>query len=117
MEPPLRPRTVRRIAAEFDAVVQAERAVGPEFETLWLDAPAAPPLRARHFADHVFGGDLGDRLLEGKAALQRLRLLAGPGADLRLLRPRGEIGVGFLIAHRRHVATDADLTAQRLPVK
>ena len=81
---------------ERHALVQAERAVVPEFETLRRDAPAAPALRARHFADHIFGGDLGDGLLEGKAALQRLRLLACPGADLRLLRPRGEIGVGFL---------------------
>ncbi len=46
-----------------------------------------------------------------------LRLLAGPGADLRLLGPGGEIGVGLGVGHRRHVAADADLTAQRLPVK
>src|SRR5947208_3627966 len=67
IEPHLRPRTIRRIAAEFDAVVQAERAVVPEFETCGVNAPAAPPLRARHFADHIFGGDLGVRLLEGSA--------------------------------------------------
>src|SRR5215211_6110317 len=116
IKPHLAPGLRRRVAAEFDAVVQAERAVMPEFETRGVNAPAAPPRRARHVADHVFGGDQRNRLLEGKAALQRLRLLAGPGADLRLLRPRGEIGVGFRIRHRRHVAADADLTAQRLPV-
>src|SRR6476660_9478441 len=117
IEPHLAPGLRRRIAAEFDAVVQPERAVVPEFETCGVDAPAAPALRARHFADHMFGGDQRDRLLEGEAALQRLRLLAGPGADLRLLRPRGEIGVGLFIRYRRHVAADPDLTAQRLPVK
>ena len=58
IEPHLAPGLCRRIAAEFDAVVQAERAVVPELETLRLDAPAAPPRRARHVADHVFGGDL-----------------------------------------------------------
>src|SRR5215217_4202683 len=78
IEPHLRPRAVRRVAAEFDAVVQAERTVVPKFETRGVNAPAAPPLRTRHFADHVFGGDQRDRLLEGKPALQRLRLLAGP---------------------------------------
>src|SRR6476660_866620 len=103
IEPHLAPGLCRRFAAEFD--------------TCGVDAPTAPPLRARHVADHVFGGDQRDRLLEGEAALQRLRLLAGPGADLCLLRARGEIGVGFLWGHRRHVAADADLTAQRLPVK
>src|SRR3954468_24067630 len=68
IEPHLRPRAVRRIATEFDAVVETERAVVPEFETGGVNAPAAPSLRARHFADHVFGGDQRDRLLEGKAA-------------------------------------------------
>src|SRR4030088_2259712 len=102
-----------RLKEVLDWGAETERTVVPEFETRRGNAPAAPPGRARHFADHVFGGDQRDRLLEGKAALQRLRLLAGPGADLRLLRPRGEIGVGFLIAHRRHIAADADLTAQR----
>ena len=76
-----------------------------------------PSLRARHFPDDVLGGDLGDRLFEGKTAFQRLRLLAGPGSDLGLFRPGREIGVGLRFAHRRHLAADADLPAQRLPVK
>src|ERR1044072_4342694 len=55
IEPHLAPGLRRCIAAEFDAVVQAERAVVPELETGRVDAPAAPTLRTRHFADHVFG--------------------------------------------------------------
>ena len=43
----------RRFAAEFDAVVQAERAVVPEFEALRRDAPAAPARRPRHLADEM----------------------------------------------------------------
>src|SRR3954469_457217 len=117
IESHLGPRLERWIAAEFDAVVQAERTVVPEFEADRLNAPAAPAFRARHRADDVLGGDQRDRLLEGKPAFQRLRLLAGPGADLGLFRPRGEIGVGFRRRHRRHVAADAHLTAQRFPVK
>ncbi len=58
--------------------------VVPELELQGRDAPAAPARRARHVADDMPGGDLGDRLFEGKAAFQRLRLLAGPGADLGL---------------------------------
>src|SRR5882757_4999045 len=117
IKPRLGPGLIRRLAAEFDTVVQAERAVVPEFETRWLNAPATPARRPRHLADNMFGRDQSDRLLEGKAAFQRLRLLAGPGADLRLLWPCCEIGVGLGFGYRRHVAADADLPAQRLPVK
>src|SRR6266404_9034696 len=117
IKPDLRPWLARRRAAEFDAVVQAKRPVVPEFELCGHDPPAAPPLRARYFADNVLGRDLGDRLLEGKPAFQRLRLLAGPGSDLRLFRSGREIGVGLRFRHRRHVAADTDLAAQRLPVK
>src|SRR5262245_27878038 len=95
IKPHFRPRLTRRIAAKFDAVVQADRAVVPEFEAHRIDLPAVPAARARHLAERVFGGELGDRLLEGVAAFQRLRLLAGARTDLRLLRPCGEIGVGL----------------------
>src|SRR4029077_5272227 len=94
VHPHLAPGLARRVAAEFHAVVQAERAVVPEFHAQRRDAPAAPARRPRHLADHMLGGDQRNRLLEGKAALQRLRLLARPGADLRLLWPCREIGVG-----------------------
>ena len=97
--------------------MQPERPVVPEFEAHRRNAPAAPAFRPRHLADKVLGRHLCDGLLEGKTAFQRLRLLAGPGADLRLFRPRREIGVGLGIRHRRHVAADADLPAQRFPVK
>src|SRR4029450_3879160 len=80
IEPHSAPGLVGPLAAEFDAVVQAERAVVPELEALRRDAPAAPARRPRPFADDVFGGDQRDRLLERKPAFQRLRLLAGPGA-------------------------------------
>ena len=117
VEPRLGPGLFGRVAAKFDAVVQAERAIMPEFEPQRRNPPAAPARRPRHVADQVFGRDLGDRLFERKTALQGLRLLAGPGAELGLLRPGGEIGVGLGLGDRRHVAADADLPAQRLPVK
>ena len=94
------------LAAEFDAVVQAERAIVPELHAQGCDAPAAPARRPRYLADHMPGGDERDRLLEGKTAFQRLRLFAGPGADLGLLRPCGEIGVCLGLGHRRDRAAD-----------
>src|SRR5712692_989936 len=75
IEPRLGPWLIRPGTAEFDTVVEAEGAVVPELELRRRNAPAAPPLRARYLADHVFGRDQSDRLLEGEAALQRLRLL------------------------------------------
>ena len=62
----LAPGLRRRIATEFDTVVQAERAVVPELETAGLNAPAAPARRARHLADDVFCGVFGNLLLEGE---------------------------------------------------
>src|SRR5215467_6405121 len=87
IHPHFGPRAAGHVAAEFDAVVQAEGAVMPELDPRRRDPPSAPTGRARHFADHVLGRDQSDRLFEGKAAFERLRLLRGPGADLRLFRP------------------------------
>src|ERR1700722_12530041 len=117
IKPRFGPGLIRRRAAKFDAVVQAERAVVPEFELHRRDAPAAPAGWARHRADQIFGGERRDRLLERKAAFQRLRLLAGPGAELGLFRPGREIGVGLGLGDDRHLPADAHLPAQRLPVK
>src|SRR5258708_34609428 len=117
IEPRLGPWLIGCVAAEFDAVVQAERTIVPEFELHGGDTPAAPPGRTRHLADHIFGRDQSDRLFEGKTALERLRLLAGPRADPRLLRPGREIGVGFSAGDGRHGATDPDLPAQRFPME
>src|SRR5579863_2793661 len=72
VQPRFRPGLIRPIAAEFDAIVQTERAVVPEFEPQRRNAPAAPAGRARHLADHVLCGDLANGLLEGKAAFERL---------------------------------------------
>src|SRR5436190_23031227 len=117
IKPRLGPGLIRAVAAEFDAVVQPERAVVPEFELRRRDAPTAPARRARHLANNILGGERSDRLFECKTAFQRLRLLACPGADLRLLRPGGEISVGLFFGHRCHVAADADLPAQRFPME
>src|ERR1700743_656673 len=72
IEPGLRPGLIRRIAAEFDAIVQTERAVVPELDLPRRDSPAAPARRPRHIADEVFGGDLRNRLLESETAFQLL---------------------------------------------
>src|SRR4029077_4117244 len=90
------PRLAQGRAAEFDAVVQAERAVVPELHRDRHDAVAGPVRRARHGAHGVFRSVERHRLLEGEPALQRARLLARPGADLRTFRTSREVGVGLL---------------------
>src|SRR5260370_21874589 len=61
IKPRLGPWLIRPRAAEFDAVVQAERAVVPELELGRQNAPAAPARRARDFADDVPGRDAFNR--------------------------------------------------------
>src|SRR5262249_56272905 len=83
IEPRLGPRRIGRRTPEYDAVVQAERAVVPELELERRDAPAAPARRPRYLADEMFRRDHSDRLFEREAALQRLALLCSPGASMR----------------------------------
>ena len=46
-----------------------------------------------------------------------LPIFAGPGADLRLLRPCGEIGVGLRLGHRHRLfAQDVDPASQEIRV-
>src|SRR3974390_686197 len=117
IESRLAPRPTQIVALEFDAVVQAERPLLPELNREWHDAVARPVERPRNVGERVFGGVDRNRLLEGEAAFQRRRLLARPGADLRLLRSAGEIGIGLGVGDPLDVAAHADLPAWRLPVK
>src|SRR3546814_7129680 len=59
----------------------------------------------------------GEARLEGRAGLERPRLVARPGAELAVAAARREIGVGDAVGDRRDRPLDADLAAQRLPVK
>src|SRR4029078_11288961 len=97
------------IARERNAVVKAERTLLPELDRQRHDTIARPVGRARHRGDGVFCGIDCDRLLEGKPALKRGRLLARPGSDLGLLRARGEIGVRLRIGHPFHAAAEPPL--------
>src|SRR5215510_1088277 len=102
IEPRLAPRRAERVADEFDPVVQAERPVLPELDGQRLEAVAGPIWRPRNRSDRELGGIERDRLLEGVPALERRRLLAGPGADLGEARAGGEIGVGLGILYPLH---------------
>src|SRR6185503_4156785 len=95
IQPRLAPRPTRPLAAELDALMQPEWAVFPELDTHWNHSKPRPVRRPGHGADGELGGVEGDRLLEGEPALQRRRLLAGPGADLRQPGAGGVVGVGF----------------------
>ena len=106
-----------RRAAENHAVVQPERPVVPELDLHGPYAIADPVGRAGHVADRIFERRRGDRLLEGEAGFQRARLLARPGADARVARTGGEIGVRFLGRDLLNRAAHAHLPTQRLPME
>ncbi len=73
--------------------------------------------RPRDGADREFGGVERDRLLQGMAALERRRLLAGPGPDLREAWAGRKIGIGLGITDPRHRAPQPDLPIGRFPMK
>src|SRR5262245_8134548 len=70
IEPRLAPRRADAVAAELDALVQAERAVFPELDAHWNNSKARPVRRTWHLADGELGCVARDRLLEGKSAFQ-----------------------------------------------
>jgi hypothetical protein len=104
-------------AAEDDAIVQTECAVAPEFDIHRFDTKAGPVRRARDLAEPELGDITGHGLLQRKPALQRARLLRGPGADAAVAGARLEIGVGLGVADNRDGPANPDLPAQALPVE
>src|SRR5207302_1344357 len=81
------------------------------------DPKPRPMRRARHVGS-------GEALLDfGHAFVQRRGMLHGPAlnrrprADLASTLPRGEVGVGFLVAHLLGEPFDANLGLEQLPVK
>src|SRR5436190_21137757 len=56
IKPRLAPGRARPLAAELDAIVQAERPVLPELDARWNDSKARPVGRPRHRADRELGG-------------------------------------------------------------
>src|SRR5262245_26066304 len=113
IEARLEPRRARLAAREGHAIMQPERPILPELDRNWHDAIAAPVGRPRHWADGVLCGYECHRFFEGKAAFQRRRLVARPGADLRAARARRKVGIGLGVAHARGRAADAHLALER----
>src|SRR3546814_4004725 len=93
------------------------RANLPECDTLGRHAPARPARRARNVAPLETRLHFGEARLESRAAVERARLVARPGAELAIAAARREIGIGDAVRDRRDRPFDADLAAQRLPVK
>src|SRR3546814_3507115 len=69
--------------------------------------------RARHLKPFVARLHGREPRLEGRAAIERTRLIRGPGAELRIAAAGGEIGIGLGIGDDAHGAFDANLPAQR----
>src|SRR6516225_2855628 len=97
--------------------MQPEWPLVPEFHHGGHDAVADPEWRSRHRPDGELGGFERDRLFEGVTAFERGRLPARPGADLGGARAAREIGVGLRRINGYDLAAQADLAAQRFPVK
>src|SRR5262249_61658720 len=97
--------------------MQAERALLPELDQEWSQAVAGPVWRSWNRTDCEFRGVKRDRLLEGVWALERRRLLAGPGADLGESRPRRKISISFRIFDSLHRAAQPHLPIDRFPMK
>src|SRR6185437_7725861 len=117
IKPRLAPRRAQVFPPEFDAIVQAERPLVPELDAQGQNSVTRPMRRPRHRHQRVFGGVQRNRLLESEPAFERGGLLAGPSADLGLLRAGGEIGVGLGIRHMLSITANAHLPVQRLPIK
>src|SRR5262245_62776458 len=97
--------------------MQAERPLSPELDHEWSQAIAGPVWRSGNRTDCEFRGVKRNRLLEGVGALERRRLLAGPGTDLGEPRPRREISISFRIFDSLHRAAQPHLPIDRLPMK
>src|SRR5262245_6123389 len=82
VEPGRVPWCARRLATEFDPVVQPVRPVVPELDDERQQTIAGPLRRPWNGPQREPGGVERDRLLQGVAAFERRRLRARPGADL-----------------------------------
>src|SRR5271157_6473387 len=81
------------LANKQPAVVQSRGALLPEFDPLRNHTKAGPVGRSGHLVRAEAIGKILDPTLEFGTAFERTRLIRGPGADLAVARPRGEIGV------------------------
>src|SRR5579862_1830563 len=92
IKPRLAPWLPFAAAAKHDAVIQPIGPVLPELDGQRLEPIARPVGRARDRPHRKLGHGKRDRLLEGRPAFERGRLLARPGADLSEPRAGREIG-------------------------
>src|SRR5437870_4290003 len=97
------------------AIMQPERPLLPEFYMMRHDPEPGPICRARYCTLAKAARILFNSALELGAAAERARLVRGPGANLAVARPAGEIGVGFVVRDRLDRTFDAHLPVDRLP--
>src|SRR6516164_3513507 len=95
--------------------MQPKRPLLPEFYLLRYDTKAGPVGGPRHLALGKPARILAESLLKVGAASKESRLVGGPGADLAVPRPGGEVGVGLFVFDQLDQALDANLRIQRLP--
>ncbi len=92
-----------------DPVVQPALPALPELDRDGREAVAAPVRGRRDRIVAEAGRHLGHHRVQHLARLDHLRLRRGPGAELRLARPGGEVGLGLLPPDPGHWAGQAHL--------
>src|SRR3546814_1599458 len=107
------PYTTLCRSGEQPPFVETVRAILPEFDAQRGNAIARPMWRARHLKPFVARLHGREPRLEGRAAIERTRLIRGPGAELRIAAAGGEIGIGLGIGDDAPGAFDANLPGQR----
>src|SRR5205085_12574615 len=105
------------VTYEQSPLVKPVRAVAPKLHPFGDDSIAAPVRRARNVLAFEALLHLVQPLFEWLTAVERSRLVGSPGAELRIPGPRREIGIGLCIGDTLDAALDANLAAERLPVK
>src|SRR5436309_7853690 len=105
--PPPGPLAVIPRVAE--TVVEPELATLPELDRVG-NQPVSTPVRwPGNRAVPEAGGRFRDPLLELAPIAQHQALRRRPGSDLRLARPRGEVGVRLFVVDASNIPGHADL--------
>src|SRR5919106_4567126 len=84
-----------------EPVVQPVQAALPELHAVRSDPIPTPERRSGHVLPGILGVEAREALQELVTGGQFAALARGPGPEPGLARPRGEVGVGFLVADAR----------------
>src|SRR5262249_1714510 len=99
------------------SVVQAFRALDPEFDRLGNDAEAVPEERTWHVPSLEFFFVIFETTLQCFPGIQNGALVRGPCPQTALAGARAEIGVGLRFGNHGDLSTHPHLAPEFLPVE